>query len=137
MLLKKQNWWVWLILWIVSGGGHAVFLSILLDNYDEEAWYAQKKNWILGLVCLLIPFGIMLFVFLIDMLIQAAAKLEVPGKEWYLSPFVWIACLIVPIFGWIAFVIAFLYLEIATLVALAHGKGEKYLENKEKDIENI
>ena len=71
-------------------------------------------------------------VFTIDMTIQVAAKLELPGKEIYLSPFIWLLCLIIPFLGWIALVVLGFYLEIGILVMIAHGKAEQSIENIEK-----
>ena len=56
------------------------------------------------------------------------AKLDVKGHEYYLSPYVWIILLIIPVVGWIAFVALLLYLNIAILVNLYKGHGEKYID---------
>lgn len=132
MLLKKKYWWMWLVLFLAMGSFDKLFLSYLLGNYEEDAWYMKGRYWIIGILFFFFPFMVMLGVFLVDMTSKAAAKLEVPGKEIYLSPFIWLLCLIVPVIGWIAFIVLLFYLDIAILVELALGKGEKYLEIEEK-----
>ena len=132
MLLKKKNWWIWIVLFFVMGSFDKLFLSYLLGNYEEDAWYMQAKYWIIGTVFFFFPVVVMAFVFAIEMTTKAAFKLEVPFKEIYLSPFIWILCFIVPVVGWIAFFLLIVYLNIAILVKLACGKGEKYLKIEEK-----
>ena len=125
-LLKKENWWIWLLLLLFSSGSSVVVLSAILDSFDKKAWYAKWYYWVIGLV-LIIPFTIMIYVFYIDMTCKAAAKLEVKGKELYLSPYIWIIMVIIPFIGWLAFIVLYLYLNIAILVKLKQGKGEKYI----------
>ena len=92
-LLKKENWWLWLILTIFTGGSNYIFLVVLLDCYDKDAWYANWKYWLIGFLCLVLPATIMFMVFIIEMTCKAASKLEVPGYEIYLSPYIWLLCL--------------------------------------------
>jgi len=125
-ILKKENWWIWLLLLLFSSGSSTVVLAAILDSFDKKAWYSKWYYWVIGLV-LLIPFSIMIYVFYIDMTCKAAAKLEVKGKEFYLSPYIWIIMLTIPFIGWIAFAVLYLYLNIAILVNLKNGKGEKYI----------
>ncbi len=131
-VFKRKYWWLWLILFLFSGGMAAVFLAFSLDLFEEDAWYANSKNWLIAFCMLFVPFFIMGIVFTIDMTIQVAAKLELPGKEIYLSPFIWLLCLIIPFLGWIALVVLGFYLEIGILVMIAHGKAEQSIENIEK-----
>lgn len=123
-LLKRENWWIWLLLLLLSSGSSTVVLSAMFDMFDKNAWYAKWYWWVIGFV-LVIPFPVMFYVFYIDMTCKAAAKLEVKGKEYYLSPYIWIITLIIPFIGWIAFVVLYLYINIAILVNLKNGKGEK------------
>lgn len=125
-LLKKENWWIWLILLIFSSGASPVVLGALLNIYDKKAWYAKWYIWVIGLV-LVLPFIVMVTTFQIQITSQTAAKLDVRGKEYYLSPYIWIILLVIPIIGWIAFAVLFLYLNITTLVKLHNGNGEKYI----------
>lgn len=64
-----------------------------------------------------------LTVFQIQILAQVNAKLGTPGSEIYLSPYVWILGLIIPIIGWIMLVVMCLYLQIWYLVMLYRGNG--------------
>lgn len=125
-LLKRENWWVWLFLTIMTGSS-ALVLAALLNCLDKDAWYAKWYNWLLGFLLFCLPLTVMLVVFNIDMLTKVAAKLGVKGTEFYLSPFIWIICLIVPILGWLTFILMFLYLLIMIIVKLKNGYGEKYI----------
>ncbi|MBQ2946773.1 MAG: hypothetical protein IJE04_02865 [Bacilli bacterium] len=126
-ILKKENWWIWLLLLLLSSGSNTVVLAAILDSFDKKAWYSKWYYWVIGLV-LLIPFAVMVYVFYIEMTCKAAAKLEVKGKEYYLSPYIWIIMIIIPYIGWFAFLALYLYLNIAILVNLKNGKGEKYIK---------
>lgn len=125
-ILKKENWWIWLLLTLFSSGSSNIVLGALLDVYDKDAWYANKWNWIIALVCFLFPFFIMIGVFTLQITCQSAAKLGVKGSEYYLSPYVWLLLVIVPVIGWTLLLVLVLYLEIWTLVALHDGAGNKY-----------
>lgn len=125
-ILKQENWWVWLLLTLFSSGSSNLVLGALLDVYDKNAWYAKKKYWIIGLLCLFFPFTIMMMVLYLQITCQSAAKLGVKGSEYYLSPYVWLLLLIVPIIGWTLLIVLIIYLEIWTLVALYNGAGNKF-----------
>ena len=125
-ILKKENWWAWLLLLLFSQGSSTFVLGALLDVYDKKAWYTKWYIWVIGLV-FIIPFGVMTTVFSIEILSKIAAKLDVKGREHYLSPYIWIILIIIPFIGWIAFIALTLYLEIAILVKLHAGNGEKYI----------
>lgn len=127
-LLKRENWWICLLLMLCSNGAGVIVLGALLDCLDKDAWYAKGKNWLIGLACFVFPFFIMLAVFSIQMLCQVAAKLKVAGSELYLSPYIWIICFIVPIFGWIFFYVMLFYLIIWIIISLYRGAGEKYIK---------
>jgi len=126
-LLKKENWWLWLLLTLFSGGSSVIVLGALLDCYDDKAWYANYKYWLIGFICFIFPVTIMISVFQIQMLCLTAAKLDIPGKEVYLSPYIWLLCIIIPIIGWILLIVMLLYLEIWTIVSLYKGNAEKYI----------
>ncbi len=126
-ILKKENWWIWLLLYFFSSGASVYVLAALLGVYDKNAWYAKWQNWLIGFLAFFFPFMIMLAVFSIQIMIQTAAKLNVQGKEIYLSPYIWIICLIVPIFGWLALSIMLGYIQIMILVELYRGSAEKYI----------
>lgn len=165
-LLKKENWWMWLMLAFLSGGSSILVLGALLDVYDEDAWYYRwtkklPKPFLVVVLCLI---GIVLFIssisflfalsvdisdlgnllggiaaiffliytiiifmvtiFQIQILAQVNAKLRTPGSEIYLSPYIWILGLIIPIIGWILLIVMYLYLQIWYLVMLYRGEGE-------------
>ena len=126
-LLKKENWWIWLLLTIFSQGTSQIVLGALLEVYDKEAWYAKWQNWLIGFLCLFFPAFIMFTVLVIQMLVLSAAKLEIKGKELYLSPYIWIMGLIIPFIGWGFIIFMLLYLEIGILIALNKGAGNKFI----------
>lgn len=126
-ILERKNWWIWLLLTLFSQGSSIFVLGALLDVYKKDAWYANWKYWLLGIICLFFPFSIMVIVFTIQILCLTAAKLDVKGKELYLSPYIWILGVIIPFMGWACIAIGFVYLEIAILVELYNGNGEKYI----------
>lgn len=127
-ILKKENWWIWLLLTIFSQGSSTLVLGALLDVYKKDAWYANWKYWLIGILCFIFPTYIMLSVFNIQILCLTAEKLDVKGKEIYLSPYLWILACIIPFIGWACICAGLIYLEIATLVALYQGNGEKYIK---------
>ena len=127
-ILKRENWWAWLLMLLFSNGTSSIVLGALLDVYDKDSWYANKKNWIIGFCCFIIPGIIMLTVFLVQIVVLTADKLKVKGSEYYLSPYVWLLLMIVPIIGWSLLILLILYLEIWTIVALYKGEAEKYIK---------
>ena len=126
-LLKRENWWIWLLLAFLSGGSSILVLGALLNIYKKDAWYAKWYYWLVGILFFMIPFSIMTVVLSIYALTQVCAKLGVAGKEIYLSYYLWIICLIIPILGWAIFINMFIYLSIAYMIALYRGGGEQYL----------
>lgn len=126
-ILKQENWWIWLLLFFFSGGTSTIVLGALLDVYDKNAWYAKWYYWVLGFVCFIFPFYIMMTVFMITITTKVSAKLDVPGSELYLSPYVWILCLIIPFIGWTLLFIMYLYITIWNIVMLYRSSGEKYI----------
>lgn len=125
-LLKKENWWVWLLLLIFGGGTSNILLGALLDVYNKDSWYANWKNWLLGIICFIIPFFIMIIIFYIQISCLTCAKLNVTGKEIYLSPYIWLLFLIVPIIGWGIFLFMTIYILIWPTVMIYQGEGEKH-----------
>lgn len=125
-LLKKENWWIWLILLIFSESTSTIVLGALLNVFDKKAWYTKWYIWIIGLV-LIIPICVMIAAFNLEITSKTSAKLDVKGKEYYLSPYIWIILLIIPFIGWIFFITLYLYLNIAILIKLHDGNGEKYI----------
>ncbi len=127
-ILKRENWWIWLLLTLFSGGSSTLVLGAILGVFDKNAWYAKWYYWVIGLVLFIFPFYIMLVVFNIEILCKTCAKLNVPGKEYYLSPYLWVLALIIPVIGWLAMIASLVYLQVYTLVALYQGHGETYIK---------
>lgn len=126
-ILKKENWWIWLILMFLAQGASTIVLGALLDVYKRDAWYTKWQYWVMGILFFLFPFLIMIAIFMTQILVLTAAKLNVPGKEIYLSPYIWILCLIVPIIGWIMIPVMYIYLQIWSVIKLSEGEGEQYI----------
>lgn len=125
MLYKKEYWWMWLLLFIFTGGTMTIFMASDLKLLDKDAWYMNPKNWIIATLCLVFPVTIMFVVFTIEMTCKVAAKLEIPGKELYLSPYVWLLLLIIPVLGWILFMTLVLFIYIRIIVSIYEGKLDK------------
>lgn len=122
-LLKKENWWIWLFLMIFGNGSATIVLAALLGLLKKNAWYANWKNWVLGLILFVLPAAVMMYVLMIQTTCMTAAKLEVKGHEYYLSPYIWLLLMIIPIIGWLLMIILYLYLNICILIALYKGKA--------------
>ncbi|MEG2311451.1 MAG: hypothetical protein RR847_01900 [Bacilli bacterium] len=120
-ILKQENWWIWLLLIIMTQGTSTLILGALLDVYDKNAWYAKWYYWLLGFACFIIPGIIMLYIFFIQILCLTAGRLNIPGKELYLTPYTFILCVIIPVIGWILLFVTILYLQIWTIVSLYRG----------------
>ena len=112
-LLKKENWWMWLLLFVITGGSAFIFLGYLLGCFDKKAWYNKPKNWIMGLVILVLPFIVMMSIFTIEMTCKSAKKLDVSNSEIYLSPVILLLMLCIPIIGWVIFIATIIYLVVS------------------------
>jgi len=114
------------LLFIFSEATSTIVLGAMLDVFDKKAWYTKWYIWIIGLIFML-PISVMIVVFNLEITSKTAAKLEVKGADYYLSPYIWIILLIIPFIGWIGFIALVLYLNIAIIVKLYNGNGEKYI----------
>ena len=126
-LLKRQYWWVWLLLGLVTFNLSVFALGSLLKVYEKDAWYRKWYYWVLGIFCGIIPALVMFLIFSIQITIEVCRKLEVPGYEVYGLPYVWIVCVIIPVVGWVLFIVLFIYTHLWYLINLFQGKGEKYI----------
>ena len=126
-LLKRNYWWFWLLLNIVTGSISNLFLGKLLNVYEKDAWYTKWYYWVLGIIFGFLPALIMLLVLIIEVTIKICVKLEVPGSDLYTLPYPWIICFIIPIVGWALFVILLVYTNLWYAIKLFKGKGEKYI----------
>ena len=125
MILQKKYWPICLLLNIITFGLFNFIIAAYLDLYDKNAWYNKKWYWIGGTICLIFPVFIMLMVFLIQMIVNIAKKLEVRGSDIYATPYSWIVCMIVPIVGWVCLLVMLFYIMTFTIVKLGQGKGEE------------
>ena len=123
-VLKRENWWVWLFFTFITFGISNIFLAKCLDVVEDNKWYSDITNWVLGILLCIFPFFIMAVVFEIQMTINAARKLCVTGEPIYTSPYIWLILFIIPVFGWILFIVMYLYLNIWIVIKLYEGKGE-------------
>jgi hypothetical protein len=128
-LLKKENWFVWVILSIITQGASTFALAAIMEVFDKDAWYAKWQYWVIGVLMLFAPALIMILIFSTEILCKTAEKLEVSGKEIYASPYIWILLFVIPVFGWILLLVMYFYLEIMILINLKRGYGEKFLKN--------
>ncbi len=133
-LLKRENWFVNLILMLLTQGFYTFALARMLNLYKKDAWYRDYRYWVIAILFFFFPIFLLLIVFLVQMLCTVASKLNVPGKEIYGYPYAWILCLIVPIVGWTLLIVMWIYLLVWTTVMLARGEGELYLKWEEETI---
>lgn len=127
-LLKKKNWWICLLLQIVSFGLFTFVLAHYLKVYDEDAWYQNWRYWFFAGICFVFPIFIVAIVFSIQITCEVAAKLSIPGEEIYNTPYSWILCIIIPVIGWSLLIVMYIYIMVWTIVMLAKGNGEKFIE---------
>lgn len=126
-LLNRKYWWAWLLFFLLGSSVTIFILGAFLKVYNPNAWYTKREYWLLGLLCFIFPFFIMLSIFILQITVNVADNLNVAGRHIYTSPFVWLLFIIVPVFGWLMLGFLTVYLNIAILIALAHGEGEKYI----------
>lgn len=127
-LLKKQNWCICLILQIITCGLFTFVLAYHLKVYNEDAWYQNWRYWFFAGLCFVAPIVVVALVFTVQITCEVAAKLNVPGKEIYNTPYSWIVCIIVPVIGWVLLIVMHIYIILWSIVMLAKGSGEKYIE---------
>ena len=53
----------------------------------------------------------MLIILIIQMTVEVAKKLKVDGSDIYGNPYVWISLLIIPVVGWVLFIVMYIYLH--------------------------
>lgn len=126
--LKKNNWWLCLILSIITFGLFYIFLAKFMKLYDKDAWYMNKWYWIIGGLCLIFPIFIMLIVFGIQMNCKVANKLKVSGCNIYNTPYTWILFIIIPVVGWVLLIVMLLYIIVLPSVRIYQGYGEKFIK---------
>ena len=118
--LKEKNFWIYVVLNVVTFGLFTFYIAYKLDLYDKSAWYYRWYYWVLGFLLGIFPGLIMFLVFSVQIGSLVSARLDVPGKEIYLPPYVWIVSLIVPILGWTLFIILYFYVHFWYLFSLKY-----------------
>lgn len=139
-VFKKDAWYAkiknWLMYVIPIGLVFILILlasSTMLKNIDIDELNLINTLPFFGFIFMIpIAFfyalGIVLTIFIIQITAQTAAVLRVPGKDLYLSPYIWILFIIIPVIGWIMFIVMILYINIWPTVMLYRGEGEKHTE---------
>ena len=125
-MLNKKNWFIVLLLNIITLGLFNFVLAYKLNLYDENAWYNKWQYWFFASICLIFPVFILFIVFLVQMIVKVAVKLKVDGKDIYASPYSWILCVIVPIIGWVLLIVMYIYLLVFSTINISKGNGEAY-----------
>lgn len=124
-LLKKEYWFISLIVLLVCPHIFILILASDLNLIDKNGWYSKWQYWFIGCICLFFPLFLLFLVFETEMLVKVSQKLKVPGSEIYTIPYIWILLLIVPVVGWILLFVMYIYLHVWTVVMLHNGNGEK------------
>lgn len=106
-----------LIILIVFSDLVFIFKNVSKYNvYKKDAWYYKWQYWTIATLCLIFPVFIMAFVFLIQTLCGLASKLKVSGSTIYNTPYSWILCIIVPLVGWVLFIVMFIYINVFSII---------------------
>lgn len=129
-LLKRNYWWFWLLLNIITSSISNLFLGKILKVYEKNAWYTKWYYWVLGIMFGIFPALIMLSILIIEVTVKISVKLEVPGQKIYALPYPWLIAFIIPIIGWTIFIIMLIYINIMYIIKLFQRKGEQYIIKK-------
>lgn len=123
-LLDRKNWWIVLILNILTLGLFTLYIGYKLKVYDKNAWYQKWYYWALGIL-FVIPFLIMFLIFEIQTAVSVSKKLNLYGMNIYGLPYTWILCVIIPVLGWILFILMYIYVNLFYVFKLKEGYGLK------------
>ena len=123
-LLKKEYWFISLIMLLLCPHIFILILASDLNLIDKNAWYSKWQYWVIGGICLIFPLFLLFFVFETEMLVKVAQKLKVPGSELYTIPYIWILLIIIPVVGWILLLVMYIYLHVWSFVKLCEGNGK-------------
>ena len=124
-LLKKNNFWIYLTLNIITFGVFNLYIANKLNLKDEDAWYSKWPYWFFGTCCLVFPVIIMFIIYVIQMNCKVCSKLKVSGSNIYDIPYSWILFIIVPVIGWIFLIIMYLYVIIMPSIKVLQGVNIK------------
>lgn len=120
-MLKKENWFIYFIMMIFTFGGYIIIPASQLKLFQKDKWYSNYKYWLFGSLSLVFPVFIMLVILIIEMTTEVALKLKVDGSDIYGNPYVWIGLLIVPVVGWVLFLVMYIYLHFYIIVNIKKG----------------
>lgn len=120
-MLKKENWFIYFIMMIFTFGGYIIIPASQLKLFQKDKWYSNYKYWLFGTLALFLPVFIMLVILIIEMTTEVALKLKVDGSDIYGNPYVWIGLLIVPVVGWVLFLVMYIYLHFYIIVNIKKG----------------
>lgn len=120
-MLKKENWFIYFIMMIFTFGGYIIIPASQLRLFQKDKWYSNYKYWLFGALALFLPVFIMLVVLVIEMTVEVALKLKVDGSDIYGNPYVWISLLIVPVVGWVLFLVMYIYLHFYIVINIKKG----------------
>ena len=126
--LKKENWWLCLILNLITGGIFYLVLAKVMNLYDKDSWYMNKWYWILAFVCLIFPIFIMFVIFMIQINCKVACALKVSGDNIYNIPYTWIIMIVIPFIGWTLFIIMYIYIFIMPIINIKQGYAEELIK---------
>ena len=124
MKLENKKWFLYFILSILTCGIFSLYTAHKLDLYDENAWYSNYKNWVIGVYMFIFPVIIMFIIFVIQINCKLAFRLSVAGDKIYNLPYSWILCIVVPIIGWALLIVMYLYIIIWSNIKLGHMEIE-------------
>lgn len=120
-MLKKENWFIYFIMMIFTFGGYIVIPASQLKLFQKDKWYSNYKYWLFGSLSLVFPVFIMLVILIIEMTVEVALKLKVDGSDIYGNPYVWIGLLILPVIGWVLFLVMYIYLHFYIVINIKKG----------------
>ena len=123
-LLKKEYWFISLIMLLLCPHIFILILASDLNLIDKNGWYSKWQYWVIGGICLIFLLFLLFIVFETEMLVKVAQKLKVPGSELYTIPYIWILLIIIPVVGWILLLVMYIYLHVWSFVKLCEGNGK-------------
>ena len=72
--LKEKNFWIYVVLNVVTFGLFTFYIAYKLDLYDKSAWYYRWYYWVLGFLLGIFPGLIMFLVFSVQIGSLVSAK---------------------------------------------------------------
>lgn len=109
-MINQRNWWKVLVLNILTLGLYTFAIGKKLNVY-EDCWYKKWYLWVIGFLFGIFPGLVMFLVFYIKIGCEVSKKLNVPYANIYCYPYIWIVLFIVPIIGWIFFIVLNFYVH--------------------------